>query len=309
MLFLFEYTTCTENGFPASIAVEGLAMFKALSMGIKEEVYSFINPEHIAQFRNFSMAEKLNEDFSTALEKCDKALIIAPESENLLYILTEKVEKAYIENLGISSRAVRICSDKYETLRRVRGLRTPETEVFNGKTSLDFPLVAKPRVGEGGEGVFFIRNEEGLGRIPENYIIQEYIPGQTASASLFSSDNKTELVSLQTQVIDGFRYMGADIPFEIENREELIDASYRIEGLNGFFGMDFIINNGEIVLLEINPRVTTPVIAFEAAYGITFYDILDGKFPERTVRTRIRKIEGKAKNPFISTGNYSIVIR
>ncbi|GBE55777.1 MAG TPA: ATP-grasp domain-containing protein [Euryarchaeota archaeon] len=309
MFFLFEYTTCTENGFPESIAVEGLAMFKALSMGIREEVYSFVNPEHTAQFRNFPIAEKLDEDFSTALEKCDKALIVAPESENLLYILTEQVEKAHVENLGISSRAVRTCSDKYETLRRVKGLRTPGTEVFNGKTSLDFPLVAKPRVGEGGEGIFFIRNEEELGRVPENYIVQEYIPGQAASASLFSSDNKTELVSLQTQITEGFRYMGADIPFEIENSEELIEASYGIEGLKGFFGMDFIVNNGEIVLLEINPRVTTPVIAFEAAYGITFYDILNGKLPERTVRTRIRKIDGKAENPFISTGDYSIVIR
>ncbi len=309
MLFLFEYASCTRDKLPPSIAVEGLAMFKALKEGIEGEVYSFVNPEHLHHFKDFPVAKELEEDFSAALEKCDSALIVAPESEDLLYTLTEKVERAGVENLGSSSRAVRVCSDKYETLKRLKGLRGPETEIFKGTTSLDFPVVAKPRVGEGGEGIFLVKDEEELDKVPTGYLLQEYIPGLKASASLFASEERLDVVSLQTQIMKGFSYTGGEMPLELENREILLEAADKIEGLRGFFGIDFVINNGEIVFMEINPRVTTPIIGFKKAYGITFQDLLEGKFPERAVKTEIRKIKGKAENPFISTGDYSIVLR
>lgn len=310
MLFLFEYAACGRVDLPESIAVEGLGMFKSLRRSLKDS-YSFVDPRYHKLFPECPPAGDPQQEIAQALERCSQALIVAPESDHLLLRLTEQVEKAGVENLGSSSRAIKICSDKYRTLRKLRGLRKPRTDVFNGSTSLDLPIVAKPRVGEGGEGCFLVESEKELENVPRGYMLQELVEGRAGSASLFASEEGLELVSLQLQVVRNFSYLGCDMPLELEEEdvEELFLAGERIEGLNGLFGVDFVIGSGGIALLEVNPRVTTSLAGFEKAYSLGLGDFLEGRFPRRGRKTEVRKVRGREHNPFISTGGFSIVVR
>lgn len=306
MLFLFEYATCTLSSLPPSIAVEGLAMFRAIKESMEEEPRSFVNPSFSSQFPCFPPAR--GGDFSKALEECDSALVVAPESEGRLLDFTRRVEKAGVRNLGSSSKAVKACSDKYRALRKLRGIRTPQTEVFNGSTSLDFPLVAKPRFGEGGEGVFVVNSQEEMGRVPRGYLVQEYVNGQSASATFFASSNGISLLSTQRQHLEGFSYQGSTLPLKVES-EKLLEAVRGIEGLRGFFGMDFVLTREGPVAMEINPRPTTSMAGLKEAFNLSYGDFDRGVVPGRGKKVKIEKIKGKIENSYASSGEYSIVVR
>ncbi len=307
MLFLFEYATCSGEHLPESIAVEGLAMFKALSQDIR--FYSFISEYFSEYFPRLKITEDFKSEFENALEMCDSALIVAPESDNILFELTKKIEDYGVENLGCSSKAVEICSDKYTTMEFIRG-KKPKTHIHKGATPLDFPVVAKPRFGEGGWDVRIITSEEELDGVPEGYIIQEYVPGKPCSASLIV-DEDIKVVSLQEQILKGFEFAGCKIPLNVENQREIedviIESIAGIPGLKGFVGVDFILVDSPVII-EVNPRVTTPVVGFKKAYNLSFWDILSGKLPKQKRSVVVRKATGNYKNAFARAGKYAVVV-
>ncbi len=110
-LFLFEFATCGEK-IEDSIAVEGLAMFKSAFDGFRNyyEITGFVRPEFAGLF---PLPVDSVESMEKYLEESDAFLIVAPEDDFLLYNLTRKAEK-HAENLGSSSKAIAVTSDKWE---------------------------------------------------------------------------------------------------------------------------------------------------------------------------------------------------
>jgi hypothetical protein len=311
-VFLFEYATCGAfAGLEPSITVEGMGMFKALLSGF-ENVTSFIDTR-IPGFDDFPRVKKYEESFFDSLEVSDFFLVIAPESDGELYKLTKEAEKSGCQNLGSSPGAIEAASDKLATYKALRGLAIPKTEVFDGPTALDFPLIAKPRDGVSCEGISLVKNEGELESIPEGHLLQEYVEGQPASASLLVGDD-VRILSLNTQEIDNFTYKGGRVPFETDaDTEEIIKAAERIKGLFGYVGVDFILNE-RVNIIEINPRPTTPIIALNEAYGFNISQlILDNHYresiPEFLPKKSVFLKKGsKKQNSFVSFGEYSIWI-
>lgn len=311
-VFLFEYATCTAEGLLPSIAVEGMGMFKALYEGFalaRPQVYrttfGIENPISFYGAKNYPML------FEEYLDKAEFVLAIAPESDFELYKLTKKIESSSCKNLGCGSKSIEIATDKFLTYKKLKGINIPKTEIFDGKTRLEFPLIAKPRDGAGCEGVFFVESEGELEKIPrENYIIQEYAKGQPCSASLLVGD-EINLLSLQTQEIENFKYLGAKIPIEIENTENILRAVEKIK-LHGFVGVDFIAS-GDIKIIEINPRPTTPITALNKVFDFNIAELILKNY----YREKLPKFEPKRKiymkkiwgnKGYVSFGGYSLVL-
>lgn len=295
-VFLFEYATCAGNKLPPSIAVEGYGMFKTLYGGFEAPI-------------SFYGAENYLKLFEEYLDKAEFVLAIAPESDFELYELTKKIEKSSCKNLGCSSRSVRIATDKFLTYKKLLNL-SPKTELFRDSTKLKFPLIAKPRDGAGCEGIFFIESEKGLEKVPKNYILQEYAEGQPCSASLIIGD-EINLISIQTQEIENFKYVGAKIPVEIENTENVLKAVERIN-LHGFVGVDFIASE-EIKIIEINPRPTTPIIALNRVFDFNIAELIlknyyREKLPRFEQKRKIYMKKIKGNKGYASFGGYSIVL-
>ncbi|MCS7118497.1 MAG: ATP-grasp domain-containing protein [Archaeoglobaceae archaeon] len=298
-LFLFEFATCGDE-IPEHIAVEGLAMFKTLFKGFLRyyNVLSFVR-------RQFSDELKLPpgkiDEIENWLEKSDAFLIVAPEDDYKLLKLTEIGEK-YCENLGSSSRAIAITSDKWKLYKRLRRkVLMPKTS----KKELEGDFIVKPRVSCGGEGIKFSRS------IPENYIAQEYIKGENLSASLILRDD-IRVVSINEQIIEDFKYKGAIVPARIEEEKALevckiaIEAVESIKGLKGYVGVDIVYAEQPYVI-ELNARITTPIIAFERAYGINVVDMLKGyQIGSSFKRQKLEK--GQFNDFFAKVGNYTLRI-
>jgi predicted ATP-grasp superfamily ATP-dependent carboligase len=230
-VFLFEYATCGAfEELEPSITVEGMGMFRALEQGF-DNVSTFIDAR-IPEFDNFPRVKNYEELFFNFLKKSEFFIVIAPESDGELHRLTLDAEESGCANLGSAPGAIEVASDKLATYEALRGLSTPKTELFEGSTKLDFPLIAKPRDGVSCEGVTFVRNKEGLKSVPEDYLLQEYVRGQPASATLLVGDD-VRILSLNTQEIDGFTYTGAKIPLETDvDTEEIIKSVERVSKTN-----------------------------------------------------------------------------
>lgn len=311
-VFLFEYATCgafAELG--PSITVEGMGMFKALFSGF-DDVTTFIDArisgfglEGIPRVKNYE------ELFAKCLEEADVFLVIAPESDGELYKLTGEAEKSGCQNIGSNSRAVEIAGDKLATYEALHGLTTPKTEVFDGSTAFNFPLITKPRDGVSCEGISLVRNEEELKNVPEGYLLQEYVEGRAASASLLVGD-ETRILSLNTQEIENFTYRGGRVPFETDaDCEEIIKTVERIKGLFGYVGVDFILNE-HVNIIEVNPRPTIPIIALNEVYGFNISRlILDNYYREgipefKAKKSVLLKKGQRRQDSFVSSGDYSI---
>ncbi|RLF61003.1 MAG: ATP-utilizing protein [Thermoplasmata archaeon] len=304
---LFEYATYFGiKKINPSLAIEGLGMFKSLLNGFEKimKVNTSISDD-ICLFKQYPRKCR----FEDILEKSEYALVIAPESEKELYNLTKKAEK-YCNNLGSSSKAIRIAGDKWLSYKRLKSFM-PKTEIFKGSTKLDFPLIAKPRNGCGCEGIIMIKKEKDLNKVPNGYILQEFVEGKPYSASFIIGDEITR-ISTQTQEIRNFKYRGARIPVEIEDYI-LEEALSKIKGLFGYVGIDFIVGEEGIRIIEINARATTPIIAFKHVYGINVSELIFNNY----YREEIPKIKSKnkiiikkryGKGNFISLGGYSISI-
>ncbi len=302
-VFLFEFATCFGD-LPPSVAVEGLGMFKSLYEGFVEfcDVVSFLGLDVDFDVLSFDCDDK----FICHLERSDFALIIAPETDWQLLKLTRIVEEVGVPNLGSSSKAIEVTSDKWELYRRLKGkVRMPKTSL----RPMDPPFIVKPRVGCGGEGIRI------ADRVPDGYIAQEFVKGIDLSVSLIVGDG-ADVLSVNRQIIESFRYAGAEVPYEM--REDVIETAFRvveaIKGLFGYVGVDVILSSEEVYVVDVNARITTPSILFRDVYGMNLARILvrnyEGKrgfehAPKR--RMRLRKVEGNRENAYVSYGGYSLI--
>jgi predicted ATP-grasp superfamily ATP-dependent carboligase len=215
--------------------------------------------------------------------------------------------------MGSNSKSVKLTSDKLLTYRRIKEL-SPKTEAYMGKTSLDFPLIAKPRDGVSCEGVMRIEDGEDLEQVPEGYLVQEYIWGRPMSASLIAGD-EIRVVSINTQELNDFEYLGAKLPVEISNTDPIVEAVHRFPGLCGYVGVDFmLLEDGEPLIIEINPRPTTPIIGINGAFGINISrTILDNYQGKKILENEpVRKIhvkKSRSESGFVTHKGYSIEVR
>jgi len=317
-VFLFEYATC--GAFPEldpSITVEGLGMFKTFVRGFNDDITTFVDKR--IPLEGYPKVESYREMFLECLEKADAALIIAPETGMEYYNFVVELERTGCNNLGPNSGSVKDTTDKYETYKKLKGLRTPKTQVYEGDTNEVFPMITKPRDGVSCEGVYLLENEIDLVNVPRGYLLQEYISGKPYSASLLVGD-ETEILSINTQEIENFEYQGTVVPAPLnlssDEEEDLIKAVECFKGLKGYVGMDFVYDDG-VVIIEVNARPTTPIIALEEAYGCNIAElILKNHFSESIPeykpkkRVRIRKHSAsssmKGINPFVEFKGYSI---
>ncbi|MFQ5800787.1 MAG: ATP-grasp domain-containing protein [Candidatus Hydrothermarchaeales archaeon] len=297
-VFLFEYATCTTEELPAKVAVEGVGMFKTLFDGFERPVSFYRHPNYLDAFREY-------------LERSEFVLAIAPETDMELYRLTKLIEDSDCRNLGSNSKAVKLASDKLLTYKRLGNL-VPKTELFKGTTSLDFPLIAKPRDGVSCDGVMLVRNEDELKEVPHGYLVQEYMPGRPMSASVIVGE-EARIISINTQELVGFEYLGAKLPLNHSNTEEIIEAVTKVHGLFGYIGVDFVLADGRPVIIEINPRPTTPIIGLNTALGINVSELILKNYkrekiprikPEKTVQIK----KTRSNSGFVSHDGYSIEI-
>jgi hypothetical protein len=198
----------------------------------------------------------------------------------------------------IGNRDINNIENKYELYKRLEKsfgdvFKFPETYLVNNlENALEIATASeskkfllKPLEGSGGVG---IQNIDGIDPDTDirGAILQEIVDGLDVSASVLSSGDEAITIHTSEQLIgnkwlgqrENYGYCGNIVPYiqQISPKNQLnnlhieeiaADIIYDLK-LIGSNGVDMIIKNGEVYVIEVNPRLQGTFEASEAALGI-----------------------------------------
>lgn len=341
-ILLIEYITAggfCNQPLPDSLLREGMLMRDALLTDFSElanvEVFTSCDARvSLPKYANVAMVvdetSNVIDLWKSLLQKCDAALIIAPESNGILGQLTQLVDTYGVVNLGSKSVAVNLFSNKYETyhaLNHAKILTIPtytaseflHTEFFKLNpvliTLFNKGCVAKPIDGAGCGDTYFFHTASALilwlnesAQLSElmRYIVQPFQAGLPTSISMLCKAGSAWVLSCNEQLVEINLELGQKAKQsskqdtnQASNRTEIqelpvLHAPIRYMGslvnglfsqhvafsqlaqimahafpdLNGYVGIDVIINCDEIYVVEVNPRITTSYIALHESLNV-----------------------------------------
>jgi predicted ATP-grasp superfamily ATP-dependent carboligase len=224
------------------------------------------------------------------------AICVAPETDGILarctMILSLKAERM----LCCLPHTANMVSNKFETGRKLSkmGLQVPPSLLLRSAENSGYqsfcqehgwPVILKPVVGAGGEGVFLVKDSRELEKARKrildlqpdckSLLLQKQIPGPAGSLSLLCFEARVVPIAINTQefcrpsTVGTFEYEGGLTPPQspLTMRREEFRALWGFMqlagGFRGYVGFDFIAPQGKpIVIVECNPRMTTPFVAF-----------------------------------------------
>ena len=161
------------------------------------------------------------------------------------------------------------------------------------KNHPDIQFILKPLKGSGGYDINLLNNDMDIDFGDNEFILQEYVSGISLSSSVLSSENETRTIT-NTRLFtmndfgeeNSFIYVGNILPLtdksimsdvnDIDNiNEEMKDTSERlIEKFNliGSNGVDYILNENGLYVIEINPRLQGTFECVEKSFGINMLE-------------------------------------
>ncbi len=277
-LLLWEYASGgAMEELDMSILAEGYGMLYSLMKSISKKHEVMVPIDKRLNFSSSVKIDPINDNYIEILENetenVDSALIIAPESDFELYEIVKRLENN-LNLLNSKSKFIYDNSDKSIMYKKLKKVNIPKSIVVKDKKiDMDFPFIIKPLDGVSCAGLSLVRDERDLNRALEkirdessfeDFIVQEYIEGLHLSVSLIFGDDVYP-ISLNRQFIDlkDFKYLGGELPVEHGAKEEIfeeaINAVECFDGANGYLGVDIVYSDIPYII-EINPRITTPII-------------------------------------------------
>lgn len=264
-------------------------------------------PQHANQVIPINHNDDVWQVWSRCTASADAVWPIAPEASGALSRLTELVSKHHKVLLGCPLEAVNITASKHATYQALRaaGICTVPTYIL-----ADWPQnsanawVAKPDDGAACVDSGYFESAQKLlnwmqqGR-EATHIIQPYQQGIPASISMLCKQGQAWLLSCNRQKIrlesGKHTYTGSVLNGMAEHSPafEAIAKSVAkaIPGLSGYVGVDVIVDNSQIYVLEINPRLTTSYAGLHQAMGrnpaklvIDLFYNKDFQFPQEISR-------------------------
>lgn len=301
-LVVYEHITsgalCDES-LPASLAHEGESMLFAIvqDLLLLGQIHLTILQDarldphrwepYAPQITIKTSASRLEFEthWQTTLSEQSFFLLIAPETDNILYALQQQVLQAGKHYLGCSLQATQICTDKRQSYQQLVQANIPTPTTFSADKALldscliDQPYIVKPVDGAGcldtHKFATLTQTRDFLLGMPPshraNFLVQPYIEGEILSLTIYRSAEALLLLSINQQLIEQqaqqFVFHGCVTNFDHSkhfSRQQAMklagSVDDAIDGLAGYIGIDFILTAQGPVVVDINPRLTTAYV-------------------------------------------------
>lgn len=202
----------------------------------------------------------------------------------------------------LGTRDVEKIENKYKFYQEIKNeFLTPMTfcvsdidevnEILKSYSNLQFIL--KPLQGSGGYGVKLADTEMSLDLNDGKFIMQEYVRGINLSSSILASNSKAKTIMNSRLLTENdfeknnsFIYVGNILPLtkesimsDIDNIDEIIaemestsEKLARKFNLIGSNGVDYILNENGLYVIEINPRLQGTFECVENSLGINMLE-------------------------------------
>lgn len=288
-LFVYEYITSgalVAEDFPPSLAHEGDAMLKALLHDLNDigslELH-LMRDKRLEAIPANAHCHWVNNDveyqnlWQQTIHHCDYTIVIAPETDNILLELSREIPSS--KYFGCTPNAIETCTNKLITSLKLQqhGIATPNTLLaadWLAKQPDNDELIIKPIDGAGCLDTHHFSHHAArdylsqlTGQQLEKLIVQPFISGMPASISVFI-DHEIHILSINEQFISIHQSQLIFDDCKITQRVQSLlspetatqitkQISTAIDGLQGFVGIDLILSDNEVVIVEVNPRLTT----------------------------------------------------
>ena len=156
----------------------------------------------------------------------------------------------------------------------------------------DIQFILKPLQGSGGYDINLLDNDSNIQLNDCEFILQEYVDGISLSSSLLSTKNDAKTI-INTRLLtehdfgrDSFIYIGNILPLTSSSimadvndtdkiNETMNDTSQKLAhkfNLRGSNGVDYILNEKGLYVIEINPRLQGTFECVELSLGINMLE-------------------------------------
>ena len=295
-ILVFEYITgggLNKSELPGSLASEGLLMLQSLVDDLVrvESVHLLIMLDlrmvdrFIAGFADVHIIKAENDcrqEFIRLMSSCDAVWPIAPESDAILQSLCEEVERSGKILLASVASAVALAGDKwltYECLKEY-SIATVPTQKLSDFCFSSGEWLIKPVDGVGCTDSYVVAGQQDFDATTalldkDKYLVQPHIQGDKTSLSCLFKQGQGWLLCANKQhfKLTDKQYHLAGITVnctpETAKYHGLVNQIARaMPGLWGYVGIDLIETADQILVLEINPRLTTSSVGIHEALGI-----------------------------------------
>lgn len=207
----------------------------------------------------------------------------------------------HIQILGNSPSLINNVRNKEKFFQNLKQFKIPHpvTEVVEDfqeakkkAKDIGYPIIIKPEKGFGGVGLRKVSNPKRfesvfktVSSISQRVLIQEFIEGKPASASVISTAKRALTLTINEQLL-GVRCLGQREPFGycgnivplltskiiIERCEKIAERVISLYKLIGSNGVDFVVSKeGTPKVVEVNPRFQGTLECVEVVLGMNFF--------------------------------------
>ena len=161
--------------------------------------------------------------------------------------------------------------DKYECLSFLAssGIPVPRHGLVGNDQPCSYPVIAKPRSGQGSKGVALVSDEVELSNCAEGWVWQSYLTpdDQEYTCPVYRSPKSgIQILLLKRKLVGGLT--GSGVVVESEEIEQYVRQISECMQLDGAFNIQLRLTEKGPLLFEINPRLSSTVV-FRDKMGFT----------------------------------------
>lgn len=256
--------------------------------------------------------------FPEMLSEADAAFLIAPETDGVLFSLATEVVKSGVKLFSPLPSAIDLTTYKGKLLEIAKqlGLKVPKHRLLETTSSTDkiekivsdigCPVVFKVLDGAGSEGMSLVSKSEEILPALEKirtlssrdvFLLEEFVEGVPTSVSLISNGETALPLSLNFQLmrmkppVEESKYEGGYVPLRHKLKDSAFEAAKtlaeNIEGLQGYVGVDLILSEDEVTILEVNPRLTTSYLGLRRVLRQNAAKMISDAVTDRVLPSKI----------------------
>jgi tyramine---L-glutamate ligase len=294
-IFVCEFITA--GGFnhaelPQSLVHEGMLMRDVLLADLSQLPYQVITtvdarlsiPKHCHTYASVQSDDDVWQVWEHAMHAADAVWLIAPETDGLLEKLTKLAVKLQKIIIGCGLESIAVSTSKlatYQVLQKAGIITIPTYTPENWPKSVG-TWIAKPDDGAGCDATVCFDSAEALvnwiniNNKAASHVIQPFQKGITASISCVMRNGKAFVLSCNQQIIEinnhQLSYHGSKLNAMCESYSSFEVIANKIAktmpDLAGYVGVDVIVNDDKVIVVEINPRLTTSYCVLSKAIGV-----------------------------------------
>jgi predicted ATP-grasp superfamily ATP-dependent carboligase len=286
-VFAFDYASAggpMARRLPQSLRRQGGMLLQALLADLQAlpevELITMAPPAGAAPAQ---VKRPFSASFQACVEAADAVWPLACESHGLLERLSRDILRGKRVLLGSAPGAVRVAASKLKIARALADGGVPVVATYSAHEPLpdrQGAWVVKPDDGAGCLNTrLFSDRAAALAWIrasaAEGYVLQPFAAGKLGSLSLLCCDGVARVLSCNEERVamrdNQFHFLGStvsgldDADGALERLGQQVAAA--IPSLWGYVGVDFILSDHGVVVLEVNPRLTAPYAGLHASIG------------------------------------------